>query len=217
MRITGLILFLLLQGLATASYADSGNTVEDAELHLDDLYLQLKESDVDGYNDIEDQIVDIWIHSGSPAMDLLLERGQSAMAVQDFPKAIEHFSKALDDPFYSSPSIALTNAGSCALGSGDMVEADEYLRRAIKIEPDFPDALLNMSRLNFEQEKYLTARAFMQRYEEVASHTPETLLLAYRVESTSGNRKAATTYKLMLESNFPESDQTAEVRRLSGR
>jgi len=132
-------------------------------------------------------------------------------------QAIVHFLRALDDPFYSSPSIALTNAGSCALGSGDMVEADEYLRRAIKIEPDFPDALLNMSRLNFEQEKYLTARAFMQRYEEVASHTPETLLLAYRVESTSGNRKAATTYKLMLESNFPESDQTAEVRRLSGR
>jgi tetratricopeptide (TPR) repeat protein len=96
MRITGLILFLLLQGLATASYADSGNAVEDAELHLDDLYRQLKESDVDGYNDIEDQIVDIWIHSGSPAMDLLLERGQSALAVQDFPKAIEHFSALVD-------------------------------------------------------------------------------------------------------------------------
>ena len=132
-------------------------------------------------------------------------------------QAIVHFLRALDDPFYSSPSIALTNAGSCALETGDLVEADEYLRRALKMEPDFPDALLNMSRLSFEQEKYLTARAFMQRYEVVASHTPETLLQAYRVESASGNRKAATTYQLMLESNFPESDQTAEVRRLSGR
>ncbi|MDH4019527.1 MAG: type IV pilus biogenesis/stability protein PilW [Xanthomonadales bacterium] len=132
-------------------------------------------------------------------------------------QAIEHFLRALDDPFYSSPSIALTNAGSCALGHGDMVDADDYLRRALKIEPDFPDALLNMSRLSFEQEKYLTARAFMQRYEEVTSHTAETLLLAYRVEAASGNRKSATTYKLMLETNFPESDQTAEVRRLSGR
>jgi len=132
-------------------------------------------------------------------------------------QAIEHFLKALDDPFYSSPSIALTNAGSCALGSGDLVAADEYLRRALKIEPDFPDALMNMSRLAFNQNKYLTARAFMQRYEEIASHTAETLLLAFRVETASGNRKAATAYKLMLESNFPESEQAAEVRRLSGR
>ncbi len=35
-------------------------------------------------------------------------------------EAIKHFLAALDDPFYSTPSIALTNAGSCALGQGDM-------------------------------------------------------------------------------------------------
>jgi Tfp pilus assembly protein PilF len=57
----------------------------------------------------------------------------------------------------------------------------------------------------------------MQRYEAVARHGAETLLLAYRIEMASNNKKAANTYKLMLESNFPESDQTAEVRRVSGR
>lgn len=132
-------------------------------------------------------------------------------------QAIEHFLKALDDPFYSSPSIALTNAGSCALRGGDLVAADEYLRRAIKIEPDFSDALMNMSRLAYKQNKYLTARAFMQRYEQVASHNAETLLLAYQLEEESGNRKAAMAYKLMLESNFPDSEETTEVRRLSGK
>lgn len=132
-------------------------------------------------------------------------------------KAIEHFLRALDDPFYSSPAIALANAGSCALGQGNLNEADEFLRRALKIEPDLPDALRNMSRLNFEQKNYLTARAFMQRYEAVASHVAETLLLAYQIEIASNNRKAANAYKLLLESNFPESEQTAEVRRLSAR
>lgn len=132
-------------------------------------------------------------------------------------RAIGHFLKALDDPFYSSPAIALANAGSCALGQGKLIEADEFLRRALRIEPDLPDALRNMSRLNFEQENYLTARAFMQRYEAVASHVAETLLLAYQIEIASNNRKAANAYKLLLESNFPESEQTAEVRRLSGR
>jgi len=132
-------------------------------------------------------------------------------------QAIKHMLAALDDPFYSSPSIALTNAGSCALGEGDYAAADEYLRAALKIEPDLADALMNMSRLSFEQNNYLTARAFMQRYEAVARHGAETLLLAYKIEIASGNAKAANTYKLMLENTFPESDQAAEARRLSGR
>lgn len=132
-------------------------------------------------------------------------------------KAIEHFLKALDDPFYSSPSIALTNAGSCALGNNDFVMADEYLRRALRIEPDLPDALMNMSKLYFEQESYLKARAFMQRYEAATQHNAETLLLAYKIEIASNNSRTANTYKLMLESNYPESAQTAEVRRISGR
>lgn len=130
-------------------------------------------------------------------------------------QAIQHFHDALEDPFYSTPSIAMTNAGSCALRSGNLDEADEYLRAALKIEPDLPDALMNMARLSFERKDFLKARAFMQRYEAVASHGAETLLLAYKIETSTGNRKAATTYKLMLESNFPESDQTNEVRRLS--
>jgi len=132
-------------------------------------------------------------------------------------KAIDHFLKALDDPFYSSPSVALTNAGSCALGTSDMVAADGYLRRALKIEPEFPDALMTMARLNFKEQNYLKARAFMQRYEAATSHGAESLLLAYRIEIASRDRRSANKYKLALETNFPESDQAAEARRISGK
>jgi type IV pilus assembly protein PilF len=132
-------------------------------------------------------------------------------------QAISHFLKALDDPFYISPAVALTNAGSCELGEGNLSEADEYLRRALKIEPDFPDALLNMSKLNFAEQNYLNARAFMQRYEVAANHEAESLLLAFRIEMASRDTGAANKYKIMLESNFPESAETAEARRLSGK
>ena len=132
-------------------------------------------------------------------------------------RAIEYFLKALDDPFYASPAVALTNAGSCVLGQGKLDEADDFLRRALKIEPEFPDALMNMASLNFEQQDYLTSRAFMQRYESVASHGAASLLLAYEIETALGDNRAANRYKLALESNFPESDQTAEVRRISGK
>ena len=132
-------------------------------------------------------------------------------------QATEHFLKSLNDPFYNTPAIALSNAGSCALRNGDFSEADEYLRRALRIEPNLPDALMSMSRLSYEQGNYLSARAFMQRYETSANHEAESLLLAFRIEMASDNSRAATKYKLVLESNFPDSEETAEVRRLSAR
>lgn len=130
-------------------------------------------------------------------------------------KAMEHFIIALDDPFYSSPAVALTNAGSCAMEKGDYPTADDMLRRALQIEPDFPDALITMSNLNYLENDYLKSRAFLQRYESVADHRAESLLLAYKVEIASGDPRSANKYKILLESNFPKASQTAEVRRLS--
>lgn len=132
-------------------------------------------------------------------------------------QAMSHFTKALEDPFYSSPSVALTNAGSCAMRQGEGAKADEYLRAALKIEPDFPDALVNMAELKFEEKNYLSARAFIQRYEAAASHDAESLLLAYRIETAAGDAKTAAKYRRVLETNFPESSQTEQVRRLSGK
>jgi type IV pilus assembly protein PilF len=128
-------------------------------------------------------------------------------------KAIGHFEKALDDPFYSTPAVALTNAGSCGLGAGDLAEADVYLRRALKIEPEFPDALIAMANLNFEKQSYLTARAFIQRYEAVANPSPSSLMLAYRVETALGDEQSAVAYRRVLETLFPESEEAGEARR----
>jgi type IV pilus assembly protein PilF len=97
------------------------------------------------------------------------------------------------------------------------VAADEYLRRALKIEPEFPDALMTMVRLNYQQQNYLKSRAFMQRYEAVASHDATSLLLAYKVEKASGDAKSARKYRRALETNFPKSDQAAEARRIAGK
>jgi len=128
-------------------------------------------------------------------------------------RAIGHFMKALDDPFYSTPAVALANAGSCALGEGELAEADGYLRRALKIQADFPDALINMANLNFEKQSYLTARAFIQRYEAVSNHTPSSLMLAFRVETALGDEQSAVEYRRTLEARFPDSEEAGEARR----
>ncbi|MYA86891.1 MAG: tetratricopeptide repeat protein [Boseongicola sp. SB0662_bin_57] len=67
---------------------------DDAE--LDALFESLQKASPDAVQQIERQIYRIWSQSGSPAMDLLLERGRKAHAEGNVRLAIEHFSALVD-------------------------------------------------------------------------------------------------------------------------
>jgi tetratricopeptide (TPR) repeat protein len=63
---------------------------------LDGLFDRLKTADVAESGRIETEIWIEWSKSGSPALDLLLQRGRDAMAVGDNALAVEHFSAIID-------------------------------------------------------------------------------------------------------------------------
>lgn len=63
---------------------------------LDSLFQQLKDSDPQDSARLEREIWNEWSKSGSPAMDLLLQRGRNAMAAGDVQTAIEHFTALTD-------------------------------------------------------------------------------------------------------------------------
>lgn len=126
-------------------------------------------------------------------------------------EAERYFDRALEDPFYATPELATTNAGLCALGAGDLDKADKYLRQSIEYDDNLPEALLALGKLNYQQEQYLRARAFLQRYEAVASHTAESLELAYRIERELGDEQAAERYRRELLQSFPKSSAARSV------
>jgi tetratricopeptide (TPR) repeat protein len=63
---------------------------------LDELFARLQKSEEGEAGRIEEEIWIEWSKSGSPAMDLLLQRGKDAMAVGDNKAAIEHFTAIID-------------------------------------------------------------------------------------------------------------------------
>lgn len=63
---------------------------------LDDLFAQLQTADEESAQDIESEIWIEWSKSGSPAMDLLLQRGREAMGAGETELAIEHFTALID-------------------------------------------------------------------------------------------------------------------------
>jgi tetratricopeptide (TPR) repeat protein len=63
---------------------------------LDDLFAKLATADDQASARIEQDIWREWSKSGSPAMDLLLQRGRDAMAAGDTDAAIEHLTALID-------------------------------------------------------------------------------------------------------------------------
>ncbi len=69
---------------------------------LDGLFDRLKTADEAEAGRIEREIQIEWSKSGSPALDLLLQRGRDAMDLGDLPQAIDHFSAIIDqDPNFA--------------------------------------------------------------------------------------------------------------------
>ena len=124
-----------------------------------------------------------------------------------FEQADGMFQRALQNPLYETPWIAQTNAGVCARQAARIDEAESYLRRALQANPKFAPALLQMAAITFEQGNALSARAYLQRYAEVADHSAESLWLGVRTERALGDRDQEASYRLLLRSRFPDSDQ----------
>lgn len=69
---------------------------------LDGLFNRLQTAEAGEASRIEREIWLEWSKSGSPALDLLLQRGQDAMTLGDYPAAIEHFTAVIDhDPSFA--------------------------------------------------------------------------------------------------------------------
>lgn len=120
----------------------------------------------------------------------------------------KHFLKAVENPLYNKPAMTYTNAGMCKLRADDATAAEAYFRAALRADPRFGVALLNMSELTFNNEQYLAARAYMQRYEEVSRHNSRSLWLGIRIEKKLGDKDAVSSLAMLLKATYPDSPET---------
>jgi type IV pilus assembly protein PilF len=133
--------------------------------------------------------------------------GQFLCKSQRITEAAEAFGRASGNPYYRTPWVPLTNAGICMMSVPDYKRADEYLAQALKKRPNYAPALLNMGLISFNEGNFLSTRAFLQRYQQVSEHTPESLWLAIRTEYALNDHQAWGNYALKLRNDYPDSEQ----------
>lgn len=127
-------------------------------------------------------------------------------------EAQKNFLAAVKQPFYRTPEVAYNNAGLCAMEMPDLAKAEEYFRAALRLNPNMPDALYEMADLKFKQQEYLSSRAFLQRYLDVAPATAPILWLGVRVERNLDDKSTAAKYAKQLQEKFPSSQESVLLR-----
>lgn len=130
-----------------------------------------------------------------------------------FDDAEARFMKAIKNPLYESPAQALENAGLCANRIPDQEKAEAYFRKALQINDSLPKSLLQMANISYQQQNYLQARGYIQRYQSAANWTPQALLLAIKNENKLDDQDAVASYTLILRSRFPDSDELQMVNQ----
>ncbi len=128
--------------------------------------------------------------------------------------AEQHFRRAAENPRYTTPEVALANAGVCARSAGDSETAETYFREALGRNPVYPDALFHMTDLAYQRENFLQARAFMQRALEATVDSPEVFWLCYQIETELDSLSQAQTCATQLRERFPDSVQASQLFEL---
>ena len=132
-----------------------------------------------------------------------------------YDKALDEIRLAYEDPFYETPYLAYANAGTCLLDKGEYKEAEKMLRKALRDQPNYAGALISMAEIGVKTEKYLMARAYIQRYHAVARPSAESLWLQVQSEKALGAQDHYLKYARKLLKDFPDSDEAGKLEEMA--
>lgn len=123
----------------------------------------------------------------------------------------QRFLQALKNSLYDRPEVAYNNAGLCMQTAGQQDKAETYFRAALERNPRIPSALVGMSKICFDTDRFLPARAYLQRYQELTELNPTALWLGVRIERQLSDQTSANRYATKLRRQYPDSPETREL------
>lgn len=143
--------------------------------------------------------------------DLLNSYGAFLCSIGKLDEAQKKLKLAYSNPFYDSIYLAQSNAGSCFVKSGDYKQAEALLRKSLRVDPKLPGSLISMADIGIKTERYLMARAYIERYHAVKAPSPESLWIQIQAEKALGAHDFYMKYARQLINDFPDSDEAGWV------
>jgi len=180
-------LALLAAGGAAAQDGPAAGPGADREDPVAPLLEQLAKPDQEGWRQIESEIAMEWSKSGSPAMDLLLQRAREAMDEEEFDVALEHLGALTDH----APDFAEGwNARAMVwYAREEFGLALDDLLQALARNPQHFGALSGLALTLEKLGQFEPALRALRAAREVHPHRPDLIEAEARLEKKSGGRR----------------------------
>ncbi len=129
-------------------------------------------------------------------------------------ESISHFMAAVKNPLYTTPERAYLNAGLCYKKAGKNRDAEDFLQRALTLQPNLLQALYALAEVKFADGDYYNAKKQFQNFAQKSTTlTAEQLLLAIRIERRVGDVNAESSYAMQLRQRYPDSREAQMLMR----
>ena len=152
----------------------------------DELLAQLADPELERWQRVERQLINEWSKSGSPAMDLLLQRGREALTVGELEAAIEHLTALTDH----APEFAEGwNARAAAyFQSGSYGPAMADLARTLELNPQHFGAMAGLGIILEEIGRTTQALEVFRAARAIHPHQPVIRRAVERLEARVSGR-----------------------------
>jgi len=128
-------------------------------------------------------------------------------------ESARYFLQAVRNPLYPTPWKSYSAAGQCALQKDNLKDAADYFGRALKLDPDEPNALLKLAVISYRTGDLPEARRLITRYNRIVEPGAEGLWLGIRIERKIGDKNAENSYANQLRRRFPSSREYQQMQR----
>lgn len=128
----------------------------------------------------------------------------------DYNGARTQYQRAVEDVNYRLRANAFYGLALTQLKMNQETQARESLRRALQLNPTLAPALLEVAVLAYAERSFALALDYLERFEQVATATPRSLDLGIRLAEVFTDADKEATYRMALQTMFPESLQARE-------
>ena len=129
---------------------------------------------------------------------------------KQFSKAEKVFKKVLNNPLYINRAGAYQSAAWCALENNELDRSEKLYRKAVKMSPDSPGALLGLAKVNYKKANYEYAWSYFLRFDKVSVPDADALWLGIKIlhKLSYPDNNLLASYELQLKSKYPDSDES---------
>ncbi|UAW98966.1 type IV pilus biogenesis/stability protein PilW [Halopseudomonas nanhaiensis] len=143
---------------------------------------------------------------------ILNNYGAFLLAQERYNEALQQFEKASRDTLYRERSRVFENLGLTHSRMDNTEAAKASFERALRLNSRQPLALLELAKIEFQQQHYVPAWEYYRRFTQLSGQTASSLWLGVQLARRFEDHNRAASYALQLRRLYPASPEARALK-----